>query len=424
MKNMFTCSRYDRIRSFHYFITLWILLVLNSANPLAGQQDVYMKIRSRGFQPIPILIQPFSSESGTAIAENAQAILISDLEFSGYFRLILDEKLSFLAHAKIEGEVGWLRDSLVFKCRILEMPGRNAMLDRSYFGLETDEERPVHHAANDVILTLTGEQGLALTQIAFVSQRGPAREIMIMNYDGKYPRQITHNDSINLAPAWSQDAGRLIFTSFASGNPDLMIYDMKTKSFRIVNRHRGLHTSPAWAPDGKAIVYAKTVSGNTDLYMMDNNTSRRLTVSAAIDCAPTWSPDGSEIAFVSDRSGSPQVYMMDAQGGNVRRLTHHGSYNDSPTWSPKGDMIAYVTREKYGFQINIMDVSGGNTYSVTREYANHEDPSWSPDGMYLAYASDKTGQWDIYITSWDGKRTRRLTTSGGNISPAWSPMIN
>jgi TolB protein len=51
------------------------------------------------------------------------------------------------------------------------------------------------------------------------------------------------------------------------------------------------------------------------------------------------------------------------------------------------------------------------------------DPCWSPDGYHIAFASNRNGAYDIYTITWDGAALHRITYSGQNYSPAWSPVM-
>jgi TolB protein len=394
--------------------------------PLTGtaQSDVYMKIQRQGFQPVPIEIEPMHSTSSQGLADEIVSILRDDLEFSGFF-LVLKETSAVSGIVRLKGEVESRDNRVICQGTLLENSTRQPIFKKSYESAAESLRRIPHHLADDIIHYLIGDYGVSTSCIAYIHKIKPAGDMMLMDYDGKNGRSLVANQTINLSPAFSPDGRQVIFTSYASGNPDLWIYNLQTQSVQPFTRKQTLATSPAWSPSGKSIAFAMTAGGNTDIYTLPahGGTPRRLTSGPAIDCAPSWSPDDREIVFTSDRSGGPQVYIMEAGGGNVRRLTFAGSYNDSPVWSPRGDLIAYVSRESGGFQIYTMDITGENIRRITDGRGNHEDPAWSPDGFFIAYASNKDGRWDIYVTSWDGKRTVRLTQTGGNISPSWSPEL-
>jgi len=413
-----------------------LILLYLSISPGSGQQDVYMKIQTGGFQPIRISIPPFTSKQPTDLAMDLHRVVVSDLELSSFFRIIQNQvndppnqnsgtNSTSKAEVKLEGELDLDDYTVSISAKLIELPGENSIFNKRF-------ESPVgnlrwlgHRLADEVVYYLIGERGIASTQIAFASGSMMEKEIALVDYDGQNLRKLTDSKALNISPNWSPDGKYLTFTSYITGNPDLVKMNMSDGKLTWISKRHGLHTAPAWSPDGKKIAFTFSVKGNTDIYTMkpDGKDWRRLTESQAIDSAPSWSPTGNQIVFTSDRSGNPQIYIMDAEGGNVRRLTYDGNYNDSPVWSPRGDRIAYVSREEGRFQIYTVDINGSNPQLVTDGSGNNENPSWSPDGLKIAFASDRDYKWDIYIINWDGTNLRRVTNTGNNVTPEWSPRL-
>ena len=65
----------------------------------------------------------------------------------------------------------------------------------------------MHRFADELVYQYTGEQGIARSWIAFVSEVESGKELFIMDYDGYHPRRLTYDASLNLAPAWSPISG-------------------------------------------------------------------------------------------------------------------------------------------------------------------------------------------------------------------------
>lgn len=104
---------------------------------------------------------------------------------------------------------------------------------------------------------------------------------------------------------------------------------------------------------------------------------------------------------------------------------------------PHGSKLAFMALIEQSWDIFVMDVSRELTARFTwNRDANERYPAWSPDGTEIAYHSDRTRQWEIYVTSQDGRETRQLTESAemiefdlsgmsrmvqGNAMADWSP---
>ena len=413
------------------------MTLLNLTYEAGAQDDVYMKIQSGGFQPIRISIPIFSSKYPTDFAKDLRQVVVDDLDFSGFFRIVSSEYLGSsngveigdsgnpTAEVELGAEVEVTGDGLTVSAQLKELPGKQAIFNKEFHS-SLDQMRWLgHKLADEVVYYLVGEQGIASSKIAFATGKRMKREIAMTDYDGHNFRTLTNSDALNISPTWSPKGDYLLFTSFISGNPDLVMMRMDSGKLNWIGERKGLHSAPAWSAERNKIALTYSGDGNADIYTMDPDGRNwlRLTQSPAIDSSPSWSPTGNQIAFTSDRSGNPQIYIMDAEGGNVRRLTFDGSYNDSPAWSPRGDRVAFVSREDGQFQIYTISVNGENLQRVTDGAGSNENPSWAPNGLKLAFASDRSGLWSIYVINWDGTHLRKVTSSGENVTPEWSPLM-
>jgi TolB protein len=296
---------------------------------------------------------------------------------------------------------------------------------KRYVGPPAMARTMMHRFADELVFQYTGEQGIARSWIAFVSEVESGKELFLMDYDGYRPRRLTYDASLNLAPAWSPDKRRLAFVTYRNGDdPQIEELNLLTGRRRTLVSFQGMNITPEWSPGGNDLAFASTKDGNSEIYRMDVSGKRyeRLTDNRAADLAPTWSPTGRELAFISDRGGSPQIYLMAADGSNERRLTYEGSYNTAPAWSPKGNWIAYVCRdERRLLKICIISPDGQQVRHLTGGNGNDESPSWAADGRHIAFSSTRHGRRDIYMMTVEGTEVERLTMNGSfNDDPSWS----
>ena len=418
---------------FDVVMMLWFCGIAASAQ---AQDQVYLKIQADGFKRINLIVSAFQSNGRMDVTQQIRDVVINDLNLSGFFQLLDESKISaispnnsqgneFQASAQLEANLRFQSDDIQLNARLFELPAKRKIFDRKFNSPLRSSRSLAHQVADEVVYYLVGEKGIASTKIAFVSEKGQAKEIAVIDYDGYGFQQLTASNSLNISPRWSPDGDKIAFTSYILENPDLLILPLHEKKAYRLSNQPGLNTSPAWSPDGKKIALTMTKDGNSEIYVIElkGGKTRRLTNHPAIDSSPSWSPDGREIVFTSDRTGAPQLYLMDAEGGNVRRLTFEGSYNDSPAWSPRGDRIAFVSRYEGRFHIYSINVNGEELAKLTDGNGNNENPSWSPDGLRLVFASSRDDRWDIYVMNWDGSQLRRVTQNGRNISPSWSPRL-
>ncbi len=396
-----------------------------------------------GARTLPLALTAFSRDTADAglnqIAEAIFAVLREDLRNSARFEVLtdsvrvdtvgrgalLDRWSAAGARALIRGEGRRKPDGMELSAALNRLPDGRPLISKTY---SVDRERVrwvAHRLSDDIVYVLTGQPGVASTRIAFVSAKGGAKEVCVMDADGHGVRTVTNDRTIDRSPSWSPDGRQIVYTSLRQSRWDLFIADVLSGTETPVRTSSAFNISPAWSPDGRQILFSISDDDNIDLYTISvaGWRLRRITDHPEVDTEPCWSSDGQKIAFTSDRSaGFPQVYLMSADGSGAHRLTWEpDAYEGSPRWSPDGKRIAFVRRGFEGFDVYVTEVEGGVPFRLTAGGSN-ENPTWSPDGFQIAFCSNRDGKEDIYVMNWDGTNLRRLTSGGGNSSPSWSPV--
>jgi TolB protein len=313
-------------------------------------------------------------------------------------------------------------DKIVLEGRLIDLKSGQTILGKRYRGEAGLARRMAHTFADEIVLYFTGRRGVALTTIAFTSDRDGSKEIYLMDADGQGQRRITGHKSISLSPAWRPQGDALAYVSFFDGPPGIYLVELATGRKQPLVNDGGLNISPSYSPDGSQFAFSRSVAGNTEIFVADSGGGnlRRLTTSPGIDTNPAWSPSGREIAFTSSRSGNPHIYVMDAEGANVRRITFSGEYNDGASWRADGTQIVYASRSGNAFDISATDLVTLESRLITSGPGSKESPSFSPDGRRIAFAWARGGSTQIYIMGSDGTEPRPLTAQGNNSGPDWS----
>ena len=430
-------------RSIKIFIIIFVLVA-----PIASAQgDAYLRITDYGGGTVRLAVPDFNARFDNygakwdTVMTSLSGVLRGDLNFSPFIdvvdpslypeKKIVDPKnidpfawTAINAQAIVLAQFDTDGKKVAIEVGLYSMASRARLYRKSYEADAVQARRLVHRIADDVHKALTGEDGVAQTQIAFISTRWDnKKELYVCDYDGYAARRITSSRSIILSPDWSAGGDKLSYTDLRNDNPDIYIYDIYRERETILVDHPGPNITASWSPDGRSICYSRIVDDNSELFLVDVRTGdeTRLTYTKyAIETSPTFSPTGREIAFTSDRSGSPQIYIMDVMGTHCRRLTYEGSYNDGADWSPRGDKICYTSRTDAGFQIAVINVAFGEPVYLT-SVGRNENPYWSPDGYHIVFTSDRSGRYQIYTMNWDGSNVKRITGRGSNSAPAWSP---
>lgn len=429
------------------------------------QRDIVVTLDSKGSHP-KIGIQSFIGKP--ALAEPAGLlpdVLGADLAYEREFYVIdrkasaalpaasTPESLPFAQWVELGADfvlMGWVRDSgdkLDVDIKLVNVKGAAAGkvgFAQSYGGCTLANPRfCAHSIADDMHQKLRGLAGVARTRIAFTSDRdqdpstdrpianaGNSKEIYLMDYDGGTMRPVTRNKKLNIAPSWGPDGRTLAYTSYASDFPDIYLVTLDGRAAtRPAQGTRSIHNqNAAISPDGNRIAFTSSRSGQTGFYDIwvvnrDGSNLQNLTpgTDKSSEGAPTWSPDGHKIAFTSDRTGTNQIYIMNSDGTLVTRMTFQGKC-DRPAWSPLG-YIAYTLERSGGHDIGVMDLARNETRVLTDGTGSSRQPTIAPNGRHIAFVTTRWGGTEQIATIDypDGKGLRRITTSGNNRYPNWSP---
>ena len=429
-------------------------LALLAAPARLGSQgvEVFLNVTQGGTKKLGIAIPEFtrltSAPDEGNFARGVPEIIGNDLRFSALFAVAntpalpaapdaIKQEFGRLqqagAHASMHGLMRVDGQRLTIEFRLYDLTNPEFRLIASkMFWVEplADHRRLAHRIADEVVHQFTGERGIAETKIAYVSQAGPNKELVMIDYDGFNQAPLTNLRSTSLSPAWSPTDSSVAFTSFFKGYPYLFrVFPFNPRRRgqepELLSAWPGINTSPAWAPDGRTLALTLSKGGNPDIYALRVGTSdfRQLTNSRGIETDPTWSPTGREIAFTSDRSGSPQIWVMSAEGTNARRLTTGGSYDTQPRWSPRGDTIVFTRRTSGGFDLWAISPDGSNARALTQGNGSNEAASWAPNGRHVVFSSSRGGgRTQLYTMLADGTEQQPLTRDRGEASsPTWSP---
>ena len=392
------------------------------------------------------------STSDQEIAQEIEQTLRDDLEYTGIFNIQGPTELAVLSltgnrehnfeqYRSLRNEVLLLAtvkregDRIALEGRLYDLPSSQSIAGKRYRGKNAQARRIAHTMADAIYFQFTGQPGMALTMIAFQSDRdrsscsdlhlGNCQELYLMDYDGRNQRRISTHKSTSGFSDWSPGGDALAYMSYVSGNPGIYYVDIETSKKIPVYREGVLNLSPSFSADGQQIAFAHSTETNVDVYVCKRGCQapRRLTTSRAIDTNPAWSPDGKHIAFTSDRSGKPNIYVMDVDGSNIRRISFEGDYNDGACWRPDGSHLVYASRRS-GFRFQVAETSliDLTTRSLTKGQDSYEQPCYSPDGRRIVFTVKRGQESQIHVMKADGSDWRQLTHEGNNMAADWSGL--
>ena len=327
-------------------------------------------------------------------------------------------------------------DQIRVTVRLFNIQSQDSSFGTEYTGSLTGFRNYAHEFSDEVHRVQRGLKGVARSKIAFISDRDSesilglvenraTKEVYFADYDGVNVRRVTISRTLNNNPAWSPDGRAIAYTAW---RPHMDVLVSHIYQGRLESPAGGSldvqNWLPSWSPDGSQLAFTSSRDGNSELYTMnaDGKNLRRLTNHPGIDTSPTWSPQGHQLAFVSDRSGSLQVYVVGVDGTGLRRITFE-SHCDRPTWSPAPyNEIAYSSQTGPGHDIKVVDLATNEVRQLTFGLGTNESPSYAPNGRHVAFSSTRgSGKKQIWVIGRDGRGLRRITSTGNNEMPSWSP---
>ncbi len=428
------------MKSQSFSLLIFILLLIPGQLP--ARDMVYLDITSPDARKINIAVPWFVDKKhpeqlqkyGGKLADTLGKALV----FHGIFSLIPEEQYGKRQDGNwkalgtdfvLLGSYAVTAKGVQLEIRLLDVADNTMLMGKRYNGTRDHEQDMLFRFTDSVLLEMTGQNGIASTKIAFVSDRSGFKEIYLTDILGQNARQITRHKNLVVSPRFLPGGRYLTYTSYHSGNQNLYITDLKqSTTTRALSRRKGMNLAPAWSPDGKKMILTLSKDGNPDLFLMDRKGEilKQLTRHSGINVSPAWSPDGKQIAFVSDRSGRPQIYTMNLKNEKVQRLTFQGSENAEPSWSPKGNFIAYSSLVDGSYQIFTMaPQSGSSRKQITTGPGEHESPTWSPDGRQILFSLRQGTEQKVCAVLKNGSHLRQLFNSPGHQTyPRWTDNQN
>nr|MBF0221060.1 Tol-Pal system beta propeller repeat protein TolB [Desulfobulbaceae bacterium] len=419
-------------------LCIWATLLF-CASPAAAR--IYLDITSADLRKLPIAVPYFiDTNDPAAITEKGKdfaTLLGKALTFHGFVSIIPANTYnndrstnwpSVGADFAVLANYDTNANGVTMELRFIDAHNNKMLAGKRYKAPWSKINTFVLKFADEVVLKLSGENGISNSQIAFVADQSGQKEIYVADILGENIRQVTRHKNLTVSPRFSADGERLAYTTYHRGNPNLYITDLsQSKKTKAISWHNGLNIAGGWSPNGKQLVTTLSKDGNPDLYLMATNGTvlNRLTHNEGLNVSGSWSPDGSKIVFVSDRSGNPQLYIMNLTNKKVNRLTFYGDENTTPSWSPQGDLIAYTGRDNGNHHLFVIPPEGGSPTKITEFWGNYESPSWSPDGRQLVFSRTRNDKQQLCRIFLYGKEiTPMFTLNGNQTYPQWSPRID
>lgn len=397
----------------------------------AGAPPIMVTVAPSSRQLDKVAAAPPRCEADESVCSQITESMERTLTLSGFFEML--PRASFLAD--MSGETldktkweDWFNVGAKYLVKSTVKEGKRGLIDIEFrlfdvnqktvvkvghavaTGIKPDAvRRQVHRFVNEMILAITGSRGPFGGEILFSAKTGlQTRGVFAIAVDGIGVRTLAAGDTITMLP--SKTRGKLVYTSFLDGKPDVYVNGLKISND---DRH---YRGARFSPDGSALAVSVDEDGQSDIYLMSPSGEllKNLTNHWADEVSPSWSPCGTMIAFVSNRTGSPQIYVMNRDGSGQRRLTMAGGYNSTPDFGPNGKVV-FAGMDEGASDIFIVDLNGTIT-RVTQDQGSNKDPTFSPDGRHVAFVSTRENKVRIFLSTEDGRFQFAITEKNRSYS--------
>jgi TolB protein len=380
------------------FWVLFAALLLFPALP-AGKAEakIYIDIVSAP-RKLPIAIQDLQGPHGAELTAIAAFIEHPARQFRA------GNWAGTGAEAVVKGFVSMDTDGLAVSVLLYDVFEGTLIMEKKYRA-QASLARPLAHTiASDIYTRITGRNAMFRTKIAYIAEEGGRHVLTRSDWDGHRRQSLGVTAAAMLAPHWSRDGSRLLYSAQRGRGWSVYLLDFLERKERKVFSSPGLNMAGDFFPSGTSFSLSSSRDGSPDIYLFDlrEKKLKKLTTERGIEVSPTVSADGERIAYVS-------------------RVTFEGKYNTSPEWSPKGDRLVFSGRHEGKNHIFLVRPDGTGLERLT-DIGNNEEPSFSPDGRFIAFSSDRDGTKGVYIMRADGETQRRISPPGVKaFGPAWSP---
>jgi TolB protein len=217
-------------------------------------------------------------------------------------------------------------------------------------------------------------QSLATVQTETVAH------LYVLDAPGSEPRRLTSGSGRADGPngiAWLPD-GRIVYSSTASGLPQLWIAKADGSDARQITSMPGPASSPSSAPDGQWIYFGSFAKEGSAIFRVspDGSGLKQLTTDGD-STIPLVSPDGKTVYVTSNRSGTPHLMKMPAEGGTPQQVFDKFFRAATISFDGKRLLGATWNDERRRVEIAVLDLA-----SLKLEPLDAGNALFLPDGSF------------------------------------------
>lgn len=246
-------------------------------------------------------------------------------------------------------------------------------------------------------------------------------DIVIADYTLTFQKTVI-SGGLNIFPKWTHPDKQesFYYTTYITGTPTLKKANLFTRKNETIMKSEGMIVASDVSLNGKDILITASPNYQPDIYLYDTKAKSkiRLTTYKGIDVGARFVENDSKIVFVSDRLGYPNIFAKKLGNRGVERLVYHGRNNSSATTHK--DFIVYTSRDKtnefddYAFNLYLMSTKSDFLKRLTASGSN-QFPKFSPDGESIIFLKNMNGRSSIGIIRLNHSKSFLFPLENGKI---------
>ncbi|RME63677.1 MAG: hypothetical protein D6778_09225, partial [Nitrospirae bacterium] len=259
------------------FIAVIMVVVFTGLNAQAG---IFIDITSERFRPIPIAIYDLAGEDkGKQISD----ILREDFSLSGVFELVPPESYvetplpvfnpsnwrPLGVEVVVKGSVDIDNTAVRTSVYVYDVVEMKRVLQKRYTAKKDKIVALAHRIANDIYKSIIGREAVFNKTLSFVSQKGNEQALFLIDFTGQHLTDTGLREDIILAPNWSQDGWKLLYTAQEKHQWNLYFVDFKKGKKKLLYAARGVNIIGDFLPDGQRCLITSSQTGSPDIYIYD-----------------------------------------------------------------------------------------------------------------------------------------------------------
>ena len=278
-------------------------------------------------------------------------------------------------------------------------------------------------ASDQAVKEMTDRSGFFAGNMVFISHTGKIRELYTSDLFFQGFDKLTSHRYQVVAPDWSPDGSKVLYSSNHSGGLDVYMIDVATKDPTPIARYRGQNLGAVFGPHGRraAMILNREVFIQSAI-LNPNSKPERVTLNRSAETSPTWSPNGRQLIVSSDVQGGARLFEVILAGSDKGRLrpiktTIRSSEMTEPDWNPlESNKIAFTANVGGYSQIAVHDLTTGESELLSSN-TNDEGPCWTNDGRHLLFSSQRGGKHQLKILdTWTNTRQELHVQKGVSFS--------